>query len=70
MTQMSSSDMVGQIQSCNEKIKELTGKTPTLFRAPYGDYNNDVVKSVNGCNMYACNGMSIRSTGKILLPSR
>ena len=25
---------------------------PTLFRAPYGDYNNDVVKSVNGCNMY------------------
>ena len=24
MTQMSSSDMVGQIQSCNEKIKELT----------------------------------------------
>lgn len=34
MTQMSSSDMVGQIQSCNEKIKELTGKTPTLFRAP------------------------------------
>ncbi|RGU85455.1 polysaccharide deacetylase family protein [Ruminococcus bromii] len=52
MTQMSSSDMVGQIQSCNEKIKELTGKTPTLFRAPYGDYNNDVVKSVNGCNMY------------------
>lgn len=22
------------------------------FRAPYGDYNNDVVKSVNGCNMY------------------
>ena len=28
MTQMSSSDMVGQIQSCNEKIKELTGKLP------------------------------------------
>ena len=56
MTQMSSSDMVGQIQSCNEKIKELTGKTPTLFRAPYGDYNNDVVKSVNGCNILMHNG--------------
>lgn len=52
MTQMSTSDMTGQIQSCNEKIKKITGKTPTLFRAPYGDYNNDVVKSVNGCNMY------------------
>lgn len=52
MTQMSTSDMSGQIQACNEKIKKITGKTPTLFRAPYGDYNNDVVKSVNGCNMY------------------
>ncbi len=52
MTQMSTSDMSGQIQACNEKIKKITGKAPTLFRAPYGDYNNDVVKSVNGCNMY------------------
>ena len=52
MTQLSASDMTGQIQACNEKIKAITGKTPTLFRAPYGDYNNDVVKSVNGCNMY------------------
>ncbi len=52
MTQMSTADMVSQIQACNDKIKELTGKQPTLFRAPYGDYNNDVVKSVNGCDMY------------------
>lgn len=52
MTQLSTTDMIGEIQGCNEKIKNITGKTPTLFRAPYGDYNNDVVKSVNGCNMY------------------
>lgn len=52
MTQMATSQMAGEIQACNEKIKKITGKTPTLFRAPYGDYNNDVVKSVNGCNMY------------------
>lgn len=52
MTQLSTADMTGQIQSCNEKIKSLTGNSPTLFRAPYGDYNNDVVSSVNGCNMY------------------
>lgn len=52
MTQMTTSQMAGEIQACNEKIKKITGKTPTLFRAPYGDYNNDVVKSVNGCNMY------------------
>ena len=35
-----------------KKIKETHGKMPTLFRGPYGDYNNDVVNSVNGCNMY------------------
>lgn len=52
MTQMTTSQMAGEIQTCNEKIKKITGKIPTLFRAPYGDYNNDVVKSVNGCNMY------------------
>lgn len=52
MTKLSTSDMTGQIQSCNEKIEKITGKKTTLFRAPYGDYNNDVVKSVNGCGMY------------------
>ncbi|MCQ2513902.1 MAG: polysaccharide deacetylase family protein [Ruminococcus sp.] len=52
MTKLSTSDMTGQIQACNEKIKNITGNETTLFRAPYGDYNNDVVKSVNGCNMY------------------
>lgn len=52
MTKLSTSDMTGEIQACNEKIKKLTGKEPTLFRPPYGDYNNDVVRSVKGCNMY------------------
>ena len=52
MTQLSTANMTGEIQACNEKIKSLTGKEVTLFRAPYGDYNNDVVKSVKGCNMY------------------
>ena len=52
MTQLSTGDMTGEIQACNEKIKKLTDKTTTLFRAPYGDYNNDVVNSVKGCSMY------------------
>ena len=52
MTQVSTTEMTKEIQSCNEKIKALTNTTPTLFRPPYGDYNNDVVKSVKGCDMY------------------
>lgn len=52
MTQLSIEQMQSEITQCNEKIKSLIGKEPTLFRPPYGDYNNEVVKSVMGCNMY------------------
>ncbi len=52
MPELSGADMTGEIQSCNEKITALTGNTPTLFRPPYGDYNNDVVSAVKGCGMY------------------
>ncbi|MBQ1507450.1 MAG: polysaccharide deacetylase family protein [Ruminococcus sp.] len=52
MPELSTADMTGEIQACNEKIASLTGNTPTLFRPPYGDYNNEVVRSVKGCGMY------------------
>lgn len=52
MTKLSSEDMASEIRSCNEKIQALTGMTPTLFRPPYGDYNNAVVKAVKNQNMY------------------
>ncbi len=52
MTQVSESAMNEEITSCNDKIEQLTGKCPTLFRAPYGDYNNAVVKAVKANNMY------------------
>ena len=52
MPELSVADMTEEIRSCNEKIAELTGNTPTLFRPPYGDYNNEVVSSVKNCNMY------------------
>ena len=52
MTQLPVSKMKTELRECNKKIKELTGKCPTLFRPPYGDYNNDVVDAVNGENMY------------------
>lgn len=52
MTQMSEEDQKKQIQNCNDKIKELTGNCPKLFRAPYGDYNNSVVESVKSLDMY------------------
>lgn len=52
MTQISDSEMNQEVVECNKKIEKLTGKCPTLFRAPYGDYNNAVVNTVKANNMY------------------
>jgi peptidoglycan/xylan/chitin deacetylase (PgdA/CDA1 family) len=53
MPKLSESDMKKQIESCNEKIKAITGVSPILFRPPYGDYNNAVVKTAQDLGMYA-----------------
>lgn len=52
MTELSLQQMTEEIKSCNDKITALTGKAPTLFRPPYGDYNNSVVAAVKSLNMY------------------
>ena len=52
MPQLNLEDMSEEVVNCNEKITALTGKCPTLFRPPYGDYNNDVVGAVKNQNMY------------------
>lgn len=46
MTQISIEKMKEEVAKCDEKIQKITGVKPTLFRAPYGDYNNDVVQAM------------------------
>ena len=43
MTEISKEEMAEELNKCSDKIEEVTGVRPTLFRPPYGDYNNDVV---------------------------
>lgn len=52
MPQLTTAQMRDEIISCNEKIKSVTGKTPTLFRPPYGDYDNTTIKTLSELNMY------------------
>ena len=52
MTQISKEKMKEEVDACNDKITKVTGKRPNLFRAPYGDYNNDVVQAVRECGCY------------------
>lgn len=51
MTSLSTEKMIAELQACNEKIAAITGKTPTLFRCPYGDYNNSVINTVESIGM-------------------
>ena len=52
MPQLDISGENAEVQACNEKIKALTGQSPTLFRPPYGDYDNDLVNCVKSLGMY------------------
>ena len=52
MTNMSKEDMLNELERCNTKIAEITGKRPTLLRPPYGDYNNTVIEAAEQCSMH------------------
>ncbi len=52
MTKLSKEKMRQELTECNNKIEAVTGKKPNLFRAPYGDYNNDVVGTMRECGAY------------------
>lgn len=41
-----------EITSVNEKIKAVSGEYPILFRAPFGDYNNSLLKTIEDLDMY------------------
>ena len=53
MTGLSAEQITDEIEACNKKIENITGKCPTLFRPPYGDYDNKVVQTVESINMHA-----------------
>lgn len=50
---LSLEENIKQIEDCNSLIKEITGISPMLYRAPYGEYNNTVIKASKDSNMYA-----------------
>ncbi len=51
MPQLSKEQMKDEILSCNEKIKKITGVTPTLLRPPYGDYDNALIEVMTELKM-------------------
>lgn len=52
LPQLGNDGILDEIKTCNDKVEDITGKCPKLFRPPYGDYNNAVVDVANSIDMY------------------
>ena len=52
MPQLSKAQMKDEIESCNDKIKAITGVKPTLLRPPYGDYDNALIETMQELKMH------------------
>ena len=53
MSQLSDSEIRKELMSVHEKVKKLTGYDMFLFRPPYGDYDNEVIRGASACGYYA-----------------
>lgn len=52
MPKLSSQQMIDEIERCNGKIEKITGVRPTLLRAPYGEYNDLLIETLENMSMY------------------
>lgn len=51
MTELTKEEIQQEMEEVYNTVRELTGKEVTLFRAPYGAYNDEVIQTVkmSGC---------------------
>lgn len=52
MSQLGETEQTQELMTVHNKVKELTGCDMFLFRAPYGDYNDQVISCVQANNYY------------------
>lgn len=46
MSQLSREEIQADVSACADKIEAVTGVRPTLFRPPYGEYDDKVITAV------------------------
>lgn len=49
MSGLASSECLEEIQKAHTRVQELTGYDMTLFRPPYGEYDNKVISNAREC---------------------
>nr|WP_245523114.1 polysaccharide deacetylase family protein [Thermosediminibacter oceani] len=52
MGNLSKQQIIEEIKSTHEKIKELTGQECKVFRPPFGDYSNTLIETANELGYY------------------
>lgn len=53
MSQLSNAEKKQELMKVHERVKELTGYEMFLFRPPYGDYDNDVIRTAAECGYFS-----------------
>ena len=51
MGKMSNQDCMEEISSVNRQVRDLTGVYPTVFRAPFGDYGDVLIDTLESMGM-------------------
>ena len=52
MSKLSKEQCMDELMKPHNKVKELTGIEMTVFRPPYGDYNNTLIEAATDCNYH------------------
>lgn len=55
MPTLSKEEMLAEIEECHRTVYAITGKDMTLFRAPYGDWSEEVVATAKEAGYYSIN---------------
>lgn len=48
---MNINDLINDTRECNRKITMITGVEPTLYRAPYGEFDDSLITTMDGMGM-------------------
>ncbi|WP_434309730.1 polysaccharide deacetylase family protein [Hominifimenecus sp. rT4P-3] len=60
MSKLTEPEIRDELQSVHKKVKELTGVDMTLFRAPYGDWKEELITTAQDMG-YQCIGWNVDS---------
>ena len=48
---MNVNDLINDTKECSRKIKMITGEEPRFYRAPYGEYDDDLLTTMDGMGL-------------------